>query len=345
MSVYHFFPSPPGIEYFNSRNMYIDLNGPWTLEPTSYPMPAMPDSPVSFTEAADTFGLEIIKEMDAGKDVYVMWSGGIDSTATIVSILKYIKPAHAEQLYIVLSESSKTESPMFYHKFLKQYKQIDVSKFDPGTLNLHNSIIIDGEGGDQTFGSSPANRLFSEFPEKIMLPWRNNIDFLKTQWHKDSVPGFWDFFMDQMTTTIAQESAPVETLFDFYWWLNFNFKFDSVMFRHTLRLGENVADEDFKYFSTTVMRRMFAYTKMQQWSMSAGAVEKIYQAKKTVKWAGRKYIYEFDKNEYYFREKRKEFSSETIAGIATKYLAVDRDYNRFGVGDRAVRQDIGRRFF
>jgi hypothetical protein len=137
----------------------------------------------------------------------------------------------------------------------------------------------------------------------------------------------------------------VETLFDFFWWLNFNFKFDSVMFRNTLKVGENISDQDFKYYTTQVCRRMFATEKMQQWSMSAGAENKIYQARKTIKWAGRKYIYEFDQNEYYFREKRKEFSPGINVGDTTsKYLAIDCDYRRYDIGDRAVRQNIKEKF-
>jgi hypothetical protein len=148
-----------------------------------------------------------------------------------------------------------------------------------------------------------------------------------------------------MTTTINQGTVPVETLFDFYWWLNFNFKFDSVMFRNTLKVGENIPDRDFEYFATQVYRRMFATEKMQQWSMSAGAEEKIYRAGKTVKWAGRKYIYEFDRNEYYFREKRKEFSSEVIADPVSNYLAIDSEYRRYSMSDRAVRQNIREKFY
>ena len=42
LAIYRFFPTPPGIEYFNPRNMVVDLNGPWKLGPTATPLPAMP---------------------------------------------------------------------------------------------------------------------------------------------------------------------------------------------------------------------------------------------------------------------------------------------------------------
>ena len=78
--------------------------------------------------------------------------------------------------------------------------------------------------------------------------------------------------------------------------------------------------------------------------MTAGAENKINQAKKTVKWAGRKYIYDFDHNDYYFREKRKEFSSEVIANLSARYFAIDSQYRRYSFWDRKTRQQIGDMF-
>jgi hypothetical protein len=66
---------------------------------------------------------------------------------------------------------------MFYHKFLSQFNQIELSNFDPDRIDLSNSLILDGEGGDQAYGSSAANKVFSLHPEKILLPWRKNLDF------------------------------------------------------------------------------------------------------------------------------------------------------------------------
>jgi hypothetical protein len=341
LSIYQSLPKPPGIEYFISRNIDIDLHGPWQLEPTSYPVPSMPARPVTFESAADNFGLTVCQDLECGKQVYLMWSGGIDSTVVAVSILKYIKPSHRCNLHVVLSDFSKHENPIFYHKFLKQFNQIDIGNFDPANINLANSIILDGEGGDQIFGSSSANRFFSQYPEKIMLPWRQNLDSIRSYWHNPDVPGFWEHFLGLVQFTIDQNTVPVETCFDFFWWANFNFKLDATLIRHTLRLSDNVDDSNFKYFAQTVMRRFYTHEGIQQWSMSAGATDKINTAKKTVKWAGRKYIYEFDHNEYYFREKRKEFSKEAASTLGSRYFAIDKNYQRYSFWNRETRQHIG----
>jgi hypothetical protein len=345
MAIYRFFPNPPGVEFFHSRNLDVDLKAPWDFVESEYPMPEQPANPVTFDDAADTFGADIIAQIDQGKHVYLMWSGGIDSTVIAVSILKHINFKHYGNLHIVLSDLSRAEHPMFYHTFLKEFDQIELHLFDPATLDLGNSIIIDGEGGDQTFGSSAANKIFSIHPDKIMLPWRSNRDFLRQYWYKDSVPEFYDFLMHIMETTINVGSARVETLYDFFWWLNFNFKFDSVMYRHTLRLSETIPDNQFEYFANTTIQRLYASKKMQQWSMTCSAEDKIRSGRKTIKWAARRYIYNFDGNEYYFREKRKEFSSSTIADATAKYIAVDKDYKRYTIAERSVRQQLRKTFY
>jgi len=345
MSLYRFFPTPPGVEYMLSRSQHMDIKSPWIQETTEYPLPAMPDTAVSFADAADDFGYNTVQQIDQGKILYIMWSGGIDSTSMVVSVLKHLQPAQRERVWVVSSALSRNENPMFYHNFLKTFQQIELSQFDPAKIDLATSLILDGEGGDQIFGSSAANRIFSKYPDMLKAPWKNNTDFLRKFWHSELVPDFYDFFMYLMNTTIDNTDVPVETLFDFFWWLNFNFKFDSVMFRHTLRLSENISDHDFKFFSQKVCHRMFATEKMQQWSMTAGADGKINQARKTVKWGGRKYIYDFDRNEYYFREKRKEFSFQTIADGVAKYFAVDRDYNRYSLANHSTRLDIRQKFY
>jgi hypothetical protein len=70
--------------------------------------------------------------------------------------------------------------------------------------------------------------------------------------------------------------------------------------------------------------------------MSAGSSEKIEGGKLT-KLPARRYIYDFDHNEYYFREKRKELSTPMFN---RKYFAMDKDYNRYSLDDRVVRQQV-----
>jgi hypothetical protein len=75
------------------------------------------------------------------------------------------------------------------------------------------------------------------------------------------------------------------------------------MFRSAPILGENLeSDQDFAYFVKNCYFNLFADTKIQQWSLGADVTEKLDFEKKLIKYAFKKYIYEFDQNEFYFRK-------------------------------------------
>lgn len=345
-SLYERFPTPPGIEYILPRNVEhsaLGIQGPWNFDLTSFPIPELAN--ISFSDAADSFGEHVSKQINAGKQVYILWSGGIDSTCVLVSVLRNTTPAQHTNIHIVLNENSILENTVLYNKFLKDFDQIAFSKFDPGTLDIENSLILDGEGGDQLFGSSAANKVFSKYPEKIQLPWRDNVDFLRQQWQDPQNDKFWDMFYNIMTFTINKGTAPVETLYDFYWWLNFNFKIDASMYRSAMYLSATVPDDKFEYFFKNTICRFYTWPQIQQWSMTAGAYDKIGHARKMVKHAGRRYIYEFDKNEFYYREKRKEFSLRLTTDALAPFIAVDSSYNRYHIGSRQFRKELRNTFY
>ena len=333
-NLYRRWEIPPGIEFLVSRSAPMALSNPWNITTSSFPLPEAKQ--VSFVDAADSFGQSIANEMDNGKQVFMLWSGGIDSTCGVVSVLKNCKPEHAKQIHIVMSDLSRQENPMFYEKYLKQYDRIEYATLNFSNYDLKNSLILDGEGGDQMFGSSMSNRLFSIAPDKINLPWRSHLDLiskmLRKPWDTDNT---WDIFMNFITGSIP-DSVRVETLAELFWWINFNCKLDAVLLRTPLYYGHNLNDTDFAHLMTNCTRRLFAHTEVQQWSMSAASSEKIEGGKLT-KLPARRYIYDFDHNEYYFREKRKELSTPMFN---RKYFAMDKDYNRYSLDDRAVRQQV-----
>jgi hypothetical protein len=342
-SLYERFPTPPGLEYLAPRNCSFDsfgITSPWQYTDSSFPVPDNLN-PISFSDAADSFGEHISQQIDQGKTIYLLWSGGIDSTCIAVSLLRNLKREQYSQVVLVSSQASRIENPWLYHKFLKDFGQLEFKDFKPSQLDITKSLILDGEGGDQIFGGGPTNKTFSKYPEKILLPWRDNIDFLHSMWNVESNPRFWDLFYNMMTTSI-DAGAPVETLYEFYWWLNFNFKLDGSMYRSALYMAIGV--EDFEYFFKNTICRFYTWPQIQQWSMTARPADKIGTAGKTIKSAGKQYIYDFDHNEYYYREKRKEFSLRLTLDALALDIAVDEQYNRYNIGSRSFRQELKNMF-
>ena len=339
MSLYRRFPVPPGIEYIVPRNRELLVDSPWGKTSSNFPLPEYRS--ISFQDAADSFGASVAAELDQGKQAYIFWSGGIDSTCVAVSVLKHLQPRHQTQVTIVMSDASARENPRFYEAHLKHFAREEFESFSFANIDVSNIIVLDGEGGDQIFGSSLANYVFSLYPDKINVPWRSEVNLITKLLRKPwDTTRTWEIFYNMVVDSI-DASAPVESLQEFFWWLNFNFKFDAVMTRTLLFYGASVNDHEFKQFATTSTRRLFAHKEMQQWAMSSDASSKT-QGGKSIKLPAKQYIYDFDKNEYYFREKRKELSTPMLN---RKYFALGKDYTRYSLEDRAVRKHIRELFY
>ena len=327
----------PGVEYICPRDKPFEFNIPFDCLPTQYPLPDPPFNNLNFDSIFDQLGETIVKKLNGGKEIYLLWSGGIDSTIIATSILKNLGPQIPENLYLVLNQESIDENPVFFYKFLQPFNVIQYSDFCNLNLDTNNSLVLTGEGGDQIFGHSVGNRILSQDPDLAASPWRNNVNALKHFFDNPNVPGFWDLFYSIMNSSITTAQARIETVYDFTWWLNYNFKFDSVMYRTPLTLFPKLDAQQRAEYYGKVVWNVFAELPVQQWSISAGSEEKIGKTKKSFKYAGKRYIYNFDRNEHYFREKRKEWS---LPASLSPIIALDKNFQTYSYSNRWVRKTI-----
>lgn len=332
----------PGVEYICPRDKPFDFVTPFDCLSTQYPLPSYPDKDLNFDHVFDQIGSQIIQILDSGKTVYLLWSGGIDSTIVATSILKNIGSKKFNNLYLVLNQESIDENPFFYYKFLQAFNKINYDDFCNLDLDTGDSLVLTGEGGDQIFGHSIGNRILSQDPAMAASPWQNNVETLKKFFYNVTVPEFWDLFLDIMTNSISRANAKIETVYDFTWWLNYNFKFDSVMFRTPLIIFPNLNSTKVADYYKKVVWNVFAEPAVQQWSISAGSEQKIGSTRKSFKYAGKRYIYDFDRNQYYFKEKRKEWSLPASPGAV---IALDANYKTYSFADRSIRQAVHQIFY
>ena len=98
--------------------------------------------------------------------VRVMWSGGIDSTAALVSLLRAAGEGNggrAHRLVVVLDDESRAEYPRFYRETIagrlreEPRDERSVSAIDGG-----GGPVVTGELGDQLFGSDMCSKAFPE---------------------------------------------------------------------------------------------------------------------------------------------------------------------------------------
>jgi hypothetical protein len=240
----------------------------------------------SFKEACEQQANSIL---DLNVPVYIMWSGGIDSTALLVSFLSAGRSL--ENVTVILNYNSIKEYPEFYQQHIRGKLKIAVTdemmlKMSYGTLD---GIILSGEHADQLIGSS---NLDAEF---LKQPF-NYDTFKKFAQLKKFDPLTIDCWYYIYTETMKHSPRPIDTIYDFTWWHGFNFKWQAVALRIYARINTS---NQFKTF--------YSSSAFQSWSVNhtPGSLQKL---------ESKQIILDYTKDQKYFETKRKHPSSSLYFG-------------------------------
>jgi hypothetical protein len=221
-----------------------------------------------------------------------------------------------DRLVILLSMDSVLEYPEFYLRFIDgRFPVVSVQPpmaqaVQPGALN------VTGEHGDQLFGSQllapSVRREVAHEPYRDLLPLvmlerlRNPLDVWRVGRYLQPV--------------LDSAPAPVVSLFDALWWLNFSLKWQDVSLRMVGLSGE-LAPARFG-----ALRHFFRTDAFQCWSIATTPGRPV-RAWTDYKTPAKEYIRTFTGDERYFRQKIKEDSLRNVLG-ASGPVARNRIYMR-----------------
>jgi hypothetical protein len=257
----------------------------------------------SFSRLCDARGVEIVAEAEAGdRTIQVLWSGGIDSTAALIGVMKAAETAGcAARVQVLLSMDSVLEYPEFYLDAIdRRYAVQPVGQpmsraLDPAALNLT------GEHGDQLFGS----QLLAPYVRRGVAEadWRDLLPLVMLERLRDPRAA-------RRAWKLAQpvlEAAPIgiRSLFDALWWLNFTLKWQDVSVRMVATRGADAPR------LAGSLQHFFRTEPFQQWALwhtPGRPVERWIDYKLPAK----TYVRDFTGDERYFRQKTKEDSLRNV---------------------------------
>jgi hypothetical protein len=328
---------------------FISRNGDWSLPwdqalIPGFEMPVYtPEFNMSFSEVTDKRAQEIKTRIHTGEKFAVMYSGGIDSTVVLASLIKNLTQEETQSITVCASIESVIENPNFWNKFvLNKFKVIDSKTVKYDDLIEMNLTPITADEGDCIFGTLMGLTLYNNFDYYIsdLSPkTRERLSLMKDKIassdihysvYKDLIikhlsirdnPDFGRLLYEKYHWNIQTSSVPVYSLHDFFWWLIFNVKYLNCSVRGAMYFNDRV---DYK----TAIYRIFNWfngTNYQHWSMvNNNNGQKIKKSVATYKSAARDYIYELDHNEYYKHFKLKLESLFNIVRTQdVKQLVVD----------------------
>lgn len=214
-----------------------------------FPMIQPSSNILSWEECAEK---QVNKLLDTKKELYVMWSGGIDSTLMLISFMKH---GQMDNVTIVLNMDSIREYPYFYKRYIanSKFKTIATEEFMRNiSLYKLSGLLVSAEHADQLVGSPLAQIVASTSGRTILgLPLdEENFNKFLTNLH---VPTHHiDTIMELYNITIKKSPRPIENIWDLCWWHGFNFKWQTIYMKMAIRVKNHLdivtfySSEDFQ---------------------------------------------------------------------------------------------------
>jgi hypothetical protein len=243
------------------------------------------------TNTVDTFTDVALKTAEdlwkkAGdKNIALYWSGGIDSTVALTSLIRTNSDWMKRMIIYASEYSINIEYPLFYQTHLKTANVVllkDLEFFNPNLFS-DDRIVVDGTCGDQIWGCNVMKDMGD-----LRKSHYTNL-FTTEQFQRQTI-GVRHHTIDYITDQVEKFVVPIKTVSDLYWMLTFTHKWDHV------RLRMMASVKDFNKFHS--LNSFFNSIHFQKWAMSNLDV-KLGNTWNTYKQPAKDFIYEFTKdNEY-----------------------------------------------
>lgn len=205
------------------------------------------------------------KAVSSGKKLAVMYSGGIDSTLLLVSILKMATPAEIKNSVIVLmNENSVWENKKFYEDYIIKNFDIHHSQFFNYYIGDEKYIVVTGEGNDQLFGSQVLIDNVSYFgstPNEVAVDPDIIIRYFMRSMNETEAEKIYQI----LNRVCVAAPIPIDTIFKWFWWINFSCKWQSVFMR-SASFARKENQPNVRLFENYTM--FFNDREFQQWSMN-----------------------------------------------------------------------------
>jgi hypothetical protein len=290
-------------------------NFPFRQQLTNLTHTSMPDYDCNFNltwnEITDQRARQIEKRMwEENKKIVVLWSGGIDSTCIMSAILKNFDPISRSQVVVACTLDSVVENPVFYTKhILPNFKTIDTNHFIDKILPASTDILmVEGFGADTlTMSMTPSLDVHMAIKNSNLLTqdWKKNPDELiayLAQVTKNK--NFATWYYERTQENIESTGLPIETYFDFLWWMGFNCDYQSWAVHNWFFSCQHLKLNWSELNNKTI--GWYRTDHYQLWALkNIGPNIKHGSTLGSFKKHPKQYIYNYDGNEYYWRYKTK----------------------------------------
>lgn len=195
----------------------VDRTG-HTKSPYKIHVPRPWKTPTSQWTLDESLKQRVVHLSALGKQINVLWSGGIDSTTAVTAFLKHLPDL--AQLRILYSPFSTYEHPD-YVDFLKRFSQLELIDIS-GERYLHDQfdgIFVSGDSGDEMHASIDQSFFEQYGYDFLHTPWK---DFFYKKFSNDQ-------FIESCQQQFSMSNRPIETVLEARWWFYASCKQRSIL--------------------------------------------------------------------------------------------------------------------
>jgi len=220
------------------------------------------------------------KELDG--DIYIMYSGGVDSTTAVTAFLASWSTEELQRVHILASITSIAEFPQMWNLIVEKFKGRITSSYAHVEKACKKGHVITGEHGDQIFGSDVIKKVVDHHGEEgIHANWKTKMPVVYNDMFGKSIASK---FIEVYERTTVACPFPIKSCFDWVWWFNFTNKWQHVKYR---LLAYKDWEDPRTNFSK--IHHFFDTPEWQRWSLD-NHDQKIENSLRSYKVAGKKFI-------------------------------------------------------
>jgi len=251
----------------------------------------------SFADVCDRRAIQLMEQAKkTGKKLAIMYSGGIDSTAILCSLLKNCgKQDLKDHVIVLLSHVSINENPNFYYDHVIKYFECISSYRFPFFLGNDDYLFVSGENADQLFGSQVIGEYTKMYPYSDMMKPIDEVKDRIIDWMviklKDRKRS--EYWFDKLKQLAGAAPISIDTAYKFFWWVNFTTKWQSVYVR-ILAFAQNQDNIKLEENYTT----FFSPVEFQLWSLN-NSDSLMADVPSMSKWVAKQYILDYNGDESY----------------------------------------------
>jgi hypothetical protein len=282
------YTNQPRYYKFNQRILFDTVTNPEILKPEN------------LATVVENRAQQIVNR---NNNIKLFWSGGIDSTLAVASILPVAQP---DQIELYHTCESIRENPYFYDYIQKFNIRTTMWSDRWDTKFKSDDVIVTGTSADEITGSLDRS-FYDEHGKWLDQPWQA---FFKVQ-------GCNDAFIARCEQLFSESQSPIATVFDARWWFYFYIRHTNFARRDwDYNLENNFANNTVQFFNTPEFDSWCIHNKT---SLIGNKYNEYKQPFKEV-------VVQYWHNNDFLHNKEKVNSSLSIHWIVKKLARFDQQY-------------------